>query len=364
MRVLLHPSLFTAARSIVGFQLETLLQLGLDGWHILELPSEAESAYSAWRANLQLAAQEQADFAIRRPAKLAVLTEPVREVEVCCDTASSDWTRSRPRIQLGEAIPFLRQPLRLLLEDSKSDWHFVLTFSTQQQREYLIDREKLGSLRVEHGGGVTKMATTVTEYLEGRGPYWHLVVIFDSDALQPGHPSKQTIALYNLCVGGEREEVVLPPAEPTLPFHRLSRRFVENYLTKAALDVWGRETAFRPPNPPDAPIPESVVQAYLAMQPTQRHHYNLKEGFDGDLRRMHAGEDAGTLYHGLDASARAFLKYGMKGGKLSSLYEPRNDPTDVTGKRTIYLVNETDLRADGSWDEINKQVCQLLQYLY
>lgn len=366
MRVLLHSSLFTASRSTVGFLLETLLQLGLDGRHILELANDAEAAFNAWRAGRDAATQEQADFALGRPAKQAALMEPARELVVCCDTTGNDWNNTPPRIQLAEALDFLRQPLRLLLEDNASDWHFILSFTTPQQREFLLGRKNSKALLVEHGGGVTKMAATVTGYLNDRRPYWHLFVIFDSDALQPHLPSKQTVALYNLCVGGKREATNPPPPAPMLPFHRLNRRFVENYLTKAALDIWATETSFRPPNPPDASIPQNVVDAYMAMQPAQRHHYNLKEGFSGDVGRIQTGETTGTLYDGLDATARTLLKYGMKGskgGKLAALYEPRKDPTDSTGNRTLYLVTEPDLRADGSWEEINKPIRNLLAHL-
>jgi hypothetical protein len=337
--------------------------VGLEGRHILELSDDAEYAYNAWRDNLDIATQEQADFALGRPAKHAAFTEPAREVLVACDPSTTDWNSIPPRLQLAEAVDFLRQPFSLLLEDDISDWHFLLSFATPQERAFLLEKRRLNALKVEHGGGVTKMPDRVEAFLNDGRRYWRLFVLFDSDALQPGHPSLQTNTIHNLCQWGKREAQKPTSGETIVPFYRLTRRFAENYLTRAALNAWADETRYRPSHDAGAPEPAHVVEAYFGMEPAQRHHYNLKEGFAKDEGRINAGESVGTLYDNLTDPKRKHLKLGMKGLKLATLFEPRQAPCGVGGP-AYYLVTESDLRDDGSWEEINSQIRRLLAHLH
>ncbi len=91
-------------------------------------------------------------------------------------------------------------------------------------------------------------------------------VLFDSDAQQPGQPSRDSEALRNTCT------------EAALPHHQLQRRSIENYLPPRALYEWAGQRRGEP-----ATRLLRKVQAFEALKPTtDRHHVDMKEQLEND----------------------------------------------------------------------------------
>jgi hypothetical protein len=72
--------------------------------------------------------------------------------------------------------------------------------------------------------------------------------------------------------------------ERRVPYHRLQRRAIENYLPVRALEAWaylGTEKVRTPRR--------RAVAAFASMSEAHRHHYNMKGGFERDRRDPSAG---------------------------------------------------------------------------
>jgi len=126
-----------------------------------------------------------------------------------------------------------------------------------------------------------------------------LWAFFDSDAREPEKPSHRSESLRATCL------------KARIAHHQLRRRFIESYLPAKALLAWAHKSpkAVRTGR-------RETAEAFAAMRPLQRHHYNLKGGFTKDREsgipsfygdfadnpRLQAGfgETIGALFHEKD----------------------------------------------------------------
>ncbi len=148
--------------------------------------------------------------------------------------------------------------------------------------------------------------------------YWAL---FDSDALRPNKPSGQSMTLKAKC------------GSALMPHHQLCRRSIESYIPLAVLQGW----AYSGYNRSERLRRSEIFQAFSRMSELQRHHYNLKSGFDGDARRQ--GPGAGDLYSTVSAVDKRALASGF-GASIAELFSTKG-------------VTEEHLRHDGGWDELH-----------
>lgn len=155
-------------------------------------------------------------------------------------------------------------------------------------------------------------------------------VLFDSDALRPGIPSGQSEDLRLAC--------------GTIPHYQLRRRFIESYLTPHALNA----RAAKRTNRTTVRKRFALLAAFLQLRPEQKHHFNMKIGFEGDAQRIDASS-AGDLYDDVPASVRSTLKRGF-GSNIGELFSG----PDVT---------EAALRRDTGWQEMRPVVQELLMRL-
>jgi hypothetical protein len=88
--------------------------------------------------------------------------------------------------------------------------------------------------------------------------------------------------------------------------HVLRRRAIENYLPIAALDRWARGHDGH----------ERAVAALSRLTDAQRHHFNMKEGFDRDA--PHAARTGG-LYDAVPPRVRERLRSGF-GSDIAKLF--------------------------------------------
>src|SRR5262249_53748583 len=114
--------------------------------------------------------------------------------------------------------------------------------------------------------------------------------LFDGDGMQPGVPSPESRAIRDICY-------------PDVHHHQLQRRAIENYLPRAALERWCKQTGGRARRDREAQI-----DALFALREDQRAHYNMKEGFERDAPNAHK---AGNLWDDTAAETRRLLNIGL-----------------------------------------------------
>ena len=118
---------------------------------------------------------------------------------------------------------------------------------------------------------------------------------------------------------------------------------MESYLPAQALHAWATEGHDRA----ERKRRFSILAAYISMRDEQRHHYNMKHGFQRDRSRTDAS--AGTLFSDVPETAKAALEDGFD-PQIGRLFG---------GEK----VTEADLRRDSGWSELRPVVRQLLAHL-
>lgn len=196
-----------------------------------------------------------------------------------------------------------------------------------------IRPEMRGSL----SGGGSRLKTLVEQRAKEPHSRLQTWVLFDSDALAPGKPSSYSDGICETC------------RSRGVPFHRLSRRFIESYLPLDALDRWGTENR-------EKGLP--AVRAFKRMSPSQRHYYNMKEGFAKDRPRE---AEVGSLYEHLPPRDREQLEHGF-GEKIGMLFQDLH-PGRQKQVRSIQYVFEGELRRDGGWEELRPAIRDLFARL-
>jgi hypothetical protein len=300
-----------------------LLRYPLDERHRVELDT-THPAVSAWLATQAQGLRDEIELALELSVQ-AEAREPSHTAVEIVRAAPSDYLASPLQVSLGDAQRFLDGPFVVLLEDERSDRAFLDRMMTSEERKFLAARIHAGFVRVDHGGGISSMTRRIAEEAtapENRHKRW---VLFDSDAMLPGAPSAASEALRRAC--------------RDITHHQLRRRYVESYLPHKALHGW----ATRPPRR-DLRERMQRFQAFVAMTDDQRHHYNMKRGFAGDVGRTDAS--AGDLYANVSPQDRQALAPGF-GNDIAALF------TDDS-------VTEADLRRDTGWAELRPVLANLL----
>lgn len=291
MIVTLDAQLFAPGIATTA-QLNELFIHAYDGRHHIEI-DEADPNVQAWLsqrdAGWREAWEEARDLALRA-STMEVLRQAVRVVP----GERNRLGESPPALGVSTALRVLRLPLRVLVENARTDGDLflrgvsVLGGRYHRLRQYL-DR---GWIEFETAGGIEEMAKT----LDARGgdPAWRLrrYALFDSDALRSKEPSPTAQSLERRC------------ARIELPHHCLRRRSVENYLPPAAIErLWAdrggvhsddrlrRARSYRDLHEPGGRV-------------DRRHHFAMKKGFEG------AQHDE-ALYAAVPAGRRAALKHGF-----------------------------------------------------
>lgn len=156
--------------------------------------------------------------------------------------------------------------------------------------------------------------------------------MFDSDALYPGEKDESTDELTRLCM------------DVGVAFHCLERRAIENYLCRRALNAWAAHEP-RQQRAYGARV-EAFYGPFMSANPARRHHFNMKGGFQKDQNRAPGARD---LYEGIPDRDKAALHGGFG--------------NDIRAWLKRDLINEADLRDDGSWVEIEAFTRDLIALL-
>lgn len=251
---------------IENLALLSLFRLGFEGRHRIQTTplydSGADSALNRWLSALDRTLREEVIFALEFGLEADAAGIP-SDLTIWIGVAQQpDWT-SVPRLPLSFALAFLQRPLHILLENRHNDGAFLSAVAPPAWRKQYLKLRAAGWIELDHGGGLSDMQTRTKTVLHEEA--MRLWALFDSDAREPGKPSQQSEALRMTCL------------EAGIAHHQLRRRFIESYLPIPALKAWAHlssrtvRTARR-----------ETADAFASMQPVQRHHYNLKGGFDKD----------------------------------------------------------------------------------
>jgi hypothetical protein len=325
VRVHLAPELFEPP--ISHALLVTFFRYALDGRHRIDADL-AHPVVSNWVQQQPETLREEIELAIDLSAEAEALEPSLTVVEIGRYPAT-DFTSSPIRLRLEDARMFLETAVSLLVEDAISDRDFLMKMLTAEERKILLEQMRLGYVHFEHGGGLGSMRRRVMDRQSDPAIRHTIWVLFDSDAMQPGMPSRQSEALRAACA--------------EVPHHQLSRRYMESYLPARALQAWAAEGHDRR----EKKDRFSLLNAYLNMRDEQRHHFNMKHGFARDEARTDAS--AGTLYDDISEETRILLRTGF-GSQIGRLFGGAN-------------VTEADLRRDSGWSEFRPVVRHLLAQL-
>jgi hypothetical protein len=321
--VTLLPELFDPP--VQHVLLVTLLGYSIEGRHRIDLDT-AHPAVAAWLSAQSPGLREDIELGLELSAQLEPL-EPSRTRVEIARSGAPDFERAPLRVPLAVARQFLDSPFVILLEDASSDRAFLERMLTDQERALLHRLIESDAVRIDHGGGTgptTRRVRADAEHPANRHLRW---VMFDSDAMQPGHPSADSERLRTACA--------------TIPHHQLKRRYAESYLPLKALHTRAANTAKRDKR--EARL--AHFQAFARMRDDQQHHYNMKAGFDGDADRTDAS--AGDLYASVPAADRQTLATGF-GPSINDLFADGS-------------VTEADLRRDAAgWAELRPVLLELL----
>jgi hypothetical protein len=112
-----------------------------------------------------------------------------------------------------------------LKENRRNDPAFLRATATGWRKDKLKILAKNDWLKFEGGGGIGEILKYAEEILGQPDKYLRNFLLFDSDALKPNEPSKQSQEVVAVC-------------HLIIPCHQLKRRAIENYLPYETLSIW------------------------------------------------------------------------------------------------------------------------------
>jgi len=299
MKVNLDPTLFESGCSNV-LDLLALLHLGFEGRHLMAPEPPEDPRVESWLGDRGALEAQECRLAFENGVREQTRTSFALTVRVTPDVGPVRLQGAELVLSLQDALACLRSPFRVLVENQVADRRFLLAMARPEWKQRLLDMERMGWLRFEHGGGIDQMQQTVNAAANSLAQGARLWVMFDSDALFPSIPSQRVSALIRTCQRHVR-------------FHCLERRSIESYIPSMALAHWAEYTGG------DRDQKITRFRALRSMADAQRWHYNMKHGFHGDRRRDDLS-NVGNLYNGLVDSTRAALELGF-GGNISDVFE-------------------------------------------
>ncbi|MEK8020462.1 MAG: hypothetical protein VSS75_026655 [Candidatus Parabeggiatoa sp.] len=317
MKVIIERPVFTDP-SIDESDLITLLRLGYQGRHyILTEPAwspsnplqEIDDCLKQQSLKLYQECQLALEFGLEE-----ILHPSSFTVRVSCEKKTS--RNNEVVLPLNEAVNFLTLPFKILVEDAIRDRDFLFAIATvnQELKKELDDLYNKKWIEFENGGGLTHMQQRLQEIRRDKQDKMRIWVMFDSDALRPRYPSDDSEKLKRIC-----ENAIIP-------YHQLQRRAIENYLPVHALTYWVRKKVN------NTQKNQHLVNAFEELRSKQRHHFNMKNGFQGDQNRTDKNR-VGDLYDDLDDDTRSKLSHGF-GGKIAELFK------DKSAIKDSWLIND------------------------
>ncbi len=180
---------------------------------------------------------------------------------------------------LAELVALLAQPVRVLLEDAESDYHFLLAMAQEDVRRFFEDAKAKGGVDFVHVGGKTQFPASL-ERIPAKMREKATFVLMDSDLLFVGDRDEQGDAVRKR-LGQEMDPQNL---------HALRRRMAENYLPIAALSRWVEKESGR-----GKEEKRRLLEVFESLSDEQRNHYPMKNGLSGDRKHLQSRKRKCTL---------------------------------------------------------------------
>ena len=258
MRIVLHESLF---RHPDQAALDALLHEALQRRCYLDVTTPEDPTYVSWLGSLTGSKRSdwlnQIEWTIKDRGVHRIASISVEAI------GSSNWASATPQLTVADALSFLGVHYRIFVENARYDRSFFFTMLDPQHRPLVQWLENADRLIFANGGGIGELRKLVERELAGNpGRIFKAWVLFDSDAVAPGAVSAEAQALIDVCT------------KLGVRYTCLQRRAIENYLPKGTLYDWvfGLKRGLQK-------APRKTVDAYWAMNDSQRFHYHLKDGF-------------------------------------------------------------------------------------
>lgn len=196
---------------------------------------------------------------------------------------------------LDEAIRYLSEPLKIIVENSNNDAHFVNAIMKCFDGEKFIKDRKNGWIKFENAGGTTNIINACGELLKmfrslpkPNKLYLRAFAIIDCDRIHPTMP-----------LSIEKEKVINFLNENDIPYHVLEKREMENYLPDEVIDTIVDSREF--------------VEAYLRLSPIQKDFFDLEKGFK-NKNFNDLNSEVKNLYNDLsDEDKKVFRKNSLEG---------------------------------------------------
>ncbi len=291
MRVVLASSLFSEdVQREHPLLLFGIFNASMQREHSVTIPAEEEPLFEAWCAEQTPSQRASVEVVIKR--SLQVESRETVDSEVVACGGATDWSASPPQVGPADILSLLYQPLTILVEHEVNDAWFLRAMVFPLEGEKF--RRCLESKWIEFGHGGGSDMVSLIEKMKDSQKAHRTFAVFDSDALAPALPSKESDRKVKSC------------SKAKVKHHRLRRRAIENYLPPDELDrVHSRLRA--------STETRAALDAFRELSPAQRAHFNLKAGFSGDKRRLARQQipEVEALFAGLDPSARKALQNGF-----------------------------------------------------
>jgi hypothetical protein len=314
MRVILKAEVF-ASQHIKHLDITALIKFGLDERHLIQVePLDADEVRD-WLDKQSDDVREEYELAFDSGYRLDSdeygQFSPFTIQVACVDKAQ--WYQEEPLLPLDIALKFLSQPFIIFVENRRNDSAFLRATATGWRKQKLEKFLNEDWLKFEAGGGITEVLEWVKEISNKPAQYLRGFALFDSDALEPDKPSKQS-------------ENVVTACGKSVYFHRLRRRAIENYLPLSTLSAWMGINVHKKVN---GILRRKLVDAFAKLSSEQRHHFNMKKGFKGDLKKTKADDEKETeqehrlvshFYQNVSTEIRIVLTQGF-GNNIAELFK-------------------------------------------
>jgi len=231
--------------------LDAILVSVVDGWHTWAAPSASDESLAPYFASRT----DKRELVEKSLTSTAYDHMPRKTLSVESDLVGGN------AMSLSEASIYLRQRLKILVENSISDSEFLIR-GFRVTNPLLADKLSEPNPPAEflHAGGKSEAVNIISARSLGarmRGVQDRLVVIVDSDAKYPGHVDSVTNAVSQVC------------SAESVKFAILKKRAIENYASDRMIDDYVQAS----PEAKDAGI---FVKSLTRVQ---RDHYPMKKSF-------------------------------------------------------------------------------------
>lgn len=335
MRVILEEDIFASSR-VTNLSLCSLIHLGFDERHLIQTQPTESKPIDDWLAQQSENLREECELVLKTGFDLdrneyevySPFTIQVADIDSPC------WDKPTPRLPVDQALMFLWQPFTIFVENRRNDQAFLKAVAAGWRKQRLLQLLEKNWIRFDSGGGIGEVLKWVQEISEHPEQFLRGFALFDSDALRPNEPSEQSAEVVTAC--GQN-----------VHHHRLQRRAIENYLPIKLLELWMDEQADK----------KRKVRALNKFTAVQRHHFNMKKGFEGDFGVKKSDQETstqkefrlvGNFYSTVKSDIRSILERGF-GDDIAELFKEKD-----------FVIQESWLTQDGQTAEINPMLDKLL----